>query len=510
MRSVARCLSVCALLTLAGCGGSTPAPPPPPVPVFTAQAGYPRMAAEIVDWMLARDPVHATSIGEHAYDTTLGSHFPGDLERARRDARALLTRLTAVNRPTLALADALDHRVLEYGLRRRLLELEQIGTWQRDPALYVDIAAGGTLGLLDPDVGLEPAGAARALGARWRDAPGLFRAARQNLDRDRVPVLFARRATERAAELAAWFDGERPPHWRAALESQPATVQAMRVAEASVDSFAAWIADLAPTTTGGFRIGSDALRQLILYSRHVDLTLAEIDALNRQALRDYREWMERVALEMDPMRPPAAIIDSMLAARENEWRVLPPLMMLGTNERSVSRVRLAIPPAGLNEAWTHFMDLAAVESEAAASADRLAAIRRALHAHALLNATIQLHAGNTSLEEAALQLQSQAFLPREAARIEAERIAHDPGYGLIALDRMQMMALRASMRAQHAGAFDERRFAQELLDLQLPVPLAAEAMLGHEPGSLLVVGRRTPGVPEAPRLLSPDGAPGPR
>jgi hypothetical protein len=65
---------------------------------------------------------------------------------------------------------------------------------------------------------------------------------------------------------------------------------------------------------------------------------------------------------------------------------------------------------------------------------------------------------------------------------------------------MQLFALREQLRAQRGGDVDAA-FAQEFLALGLPFTLAAEAMLGREPVSLLVPGQRTPGVPEPPRLL---------
>lgn len=487
-------------VALAGCGGSTAPPAPPPVPVFGAQAGFPRVSAEIIDWLLARDPVHATSIGEHAHDTTLGAHFPGDLERARLDARALLTRLAQINRPTLERPQYFDHRVLEHALRAELLDLEVLGGWQRDPVRYVDLVSRGTIGLLDPALGLDPEGAVQSLAARWSDVPLVFRAARQNLDAQRVPALAVREATARANELGSWFGSAHADAWRASISAEPGADRAMQLARASIDSFTVWLADLAPRTTGGFRLGSEALRSLIEYRHHVDLPLAEIDALNRQALTDYREWMDRVALDLDPLRPPEAIVDSMVAARTDEWQLLPPVMSLGA-ATAATRARRAAPPAGFGNAWAHYMDLAAVENESTPNADRLAALRRAIHAHALLHATLQLHAGSATLDEVALQLESQAFLPREAARAEAERVARDPLYGMIAFDRMLIFALRDVLRAERAGEFDEQRFAQELLDLRLPVPLAAEALLGREPDGLLVPGRRTPGVPEPPSVL---------
>jgi hypothetical protein len=112
-----------------------------------------------------------------------------------------------------------------------------------------------------------------------------------------------------------------------------------------------------------------------------------------------------------------------------------------------------------------------------------------------------LHAGDATIDGVAQDIASIAMIDFESARREAERIAHDPGAGLVALGRMQLFVLRERMRAEDGGDFDSAAFADEVLALGLPITLAAEAMLGRAPGPLLVRGARTPGVPEPPRLL---------
>ena len=86
----------------AGCGGPERPPPRPTLPVFSAQGGYPLVSAEILEREQTRNPARATAIGEHAHDRELAAVFPADLDRARRDAHALLTRLSDVHRPVLA------------------------------------------------------------------------------------------------------------------------------------------------------------------------------------------------------------------------------------------------------------------------------------------------------------------------------------------------------------------------------------------------------------------------
>lgn len=110
-----------------------------------------------------------------------------------------------------------------------------------------------------------------------------------------------------------------------------------------------------------------------------------------------------------------------------------------------------------------------------------------------------MHAGDATLDRAAEDIATIAHIGRDEARREAERLAYDPAYGLPALGRMQLFALREQLRAERGGGIDAT-FAQSMLASALPFRMAAEAALGREPGRLLAPDQRTPGVPEPPRL----------
>ena len=488
---------------LAACGGSPPPAAPPPVPTFGAQSGYARVSGEVLDWYFARHPAIATSLGEHAYDTTLGAYFAGDLERAKRDARALLTRLETVNRPTLAREDYFDHRLLEYALRGELLDLEEIGGWQRDPVRYVHQVSTGTYALLGSDfeggVGVE------SMIERWRRVPLLFRAARQNLVAAEVPPLFVRQAIEAGRGVSQLLDRSVPTVAAPGLAGLSAARRAewdaaRRLAIASTDSFVTWLErDFGPRATGDFRLGADALERYLLYVHHEAVDLEQLQQINRQAIAEHGEWLERVALELDPLTHPRQLVASIIASDPDAGLVLPPsdhyLIAPESRARRATSAHLVLDPLG------QFLELSATDSEAMDGRARVIAIRRALHAHALVHAMIMLHAGNGTIDAVTEDVANIAMVDRERARQDVERVAYDPGYALVGVGRMELFALREQLRVQAGGSFDPNDFTTRLLDLGLPVPLAAEALLGHEPQPMLVAGRRTPGIPEPPRRL---------
>ncbi|HUF12387.1 MAG TPA: DUF885 family protein [Longimicrobiales bacterium] len=496
---------------LAACGGPAAPPTPPPVPVFSAQSGFARVASEFLDAHEAAHPVDATRAGSHAHDARLPSVFPGDLERRSLDVRAYLTRLEGVSPRTLRGADAVDYRLIDHALRAELLDLEEVGGWRRDPARYAALARDGTsplvLGRFAP---LEER--MRSMAGRWHETPMLLRAARQNLDASLVPGLLADHAADVARATRAFIADDVP----VAVDAQGLArvdVRALneweaarRRAVASLDSFTVWLErDLAARAAGDFRLGSHLLQRTLLYRHHLDIPLGELYALNRQAIDEYREWMGRVAMTVDPMRRPHVIIDSLTAAVRGGSELIPPRLapppIAPEGSSARSRVRALLAPTALAESWLHYTDLTALSDPAIDDATRLAGIRRALHGHALLHAMLTLHSGEASLEEAARDFASIALVDLDFAERETRRVAIDPGAAVPAIGRMQIFALRDRLRAERRGAFDEEAFERDLIGLGLPVPLAAAAMLGREPGPLLVTGVRTPGLPPLPGPL---------
>lgn len=589
---------------LAACGGPAPSPPPPPVPTFSPQAGYSRIADEFLAWYLAENPVRATALGVHDHDARMPSLFAGDLQRQAHALRGYLTRLQGVNRQVLQGDAYFDHRVLEYALRAELLDLEEIGSWQRDPMRYNGVISSGTASLVQrPFAPLETR--MRSMTSRWREVPQVLRAARQNLDPARVPPLLAERAIEGTRGTIRYLSDDVP----ASLEAQgfarvDASVRAeweaaRRTAIASTDSFVVWLErELAPRAAGDLRLGPDLLRRVLLYREHVDIPLAELDALNRRAIEDYGEWMDWVALHHDPLRHPESIVDSISASHPTAEELIPAArdMMAGARDfvvaagivtlpsdelptvretppyarsgfasmdaagpfetgataayynitnvdpawtrgqqeqhltyfswdgllgitihevmpghfvqrlhgpRIPTRVRRIFMPATFTEGWAHYteqmmLDEGFRDHDAGA---RLAQIRRALQRHARWHATLALHATDATIEEAARDFSDIALFEPFPALRETQRAAWDPTYLHYALGRMQIFALRERVRQEMGGSFDLRAFHDRLLALGLPLPLAAEAMLGRETAPLLVVGARTPGVPEPPRAL---------
>ena len=142
------------------------------------EIAFARLADEILADNFAFQPLNAVGLGVHQYD---GKFY--DFRRASIDAEAarlhaFRTRLDALDTGKLSAATALDFRLLHLQVDNALFQIEEAGTYDKNPMTYA--------GALDVNVYLKRdfaplADRLRSIVAIERQVPALFAAAHENL-----------------------------------------------------------------------------------------------------------------------------------------------------------------------------------------------------------------------------------------------------------------------------------------------------------------------------------------
>ncbi len=265
------------------------------------------LAADFLDWYYEARPIRATNLGIHHHDAKLPDWSEQGVARRAAELNDWLDRLSVIDREKLTGDRYYDHRILEYAMRARLLELEEVRAWKRNPMHYVSTAAGSISSLSDRDFApLEDR--VSSMIARMRGLPGLLQAARENLDD--VPALWVEIAMRNGRGLVSFLADDLP----AALADQglddvPAESknELERERNASIESltqFVTWLeSDLAPRAEGDFRLGRDLFERKLRYEEHVDLSADELRDVNESAIRYYKDWVGREAARIDSTLP---------------------------------------------------------------------------------------------------------------------------------------------------------------------------------------------------------------
>ncbi|NIM00385.1 MAG: DUF885 family protein [Acidobacteria bacterium] len=292
-----RFLALCLACTVsAACGGGDA--------VHPDRQRFEDLAQEFLPWYLSLDPVRATELGVHDWDNRLPDLSRETIAITVDAWRGWLIRLEEIPREHLRGDAYFDHRVLEYGIRAALLELEEVAAWRRNPNHYNSLAARGVATLIDREFAPLDVRVA-ALRGRLGQLPSLLAAARDNLHD--VPPVWVDLALRNVAGTASFLQNDVPDSLALqGLERLPDdTVVGLQEdlgrAVEEVRRFETWLRDeLRPRAHGEFRLGPDLFRRKLLYEEHFDIDLEALRRMNEEAIADYRAWVEREAERVDP------------------------------------------------------------------------------------------------------------------------------------------------------------------------------------------------------------------
>lgn len=268
-----------AMLLLSACGAERP-------PAFE------ELTREFVFTTLAMSPVTATGAGYHVHqgvrlDELLDDYSEAALARQRLWYRAFRQRLLRdVDLAALSAEQQADFEIIRNEIDWKLLELEAIRNYQRNPTLYVELI--GTA-LFDPFVReyAPKAERFRHIIARLRRVPALLEQARANLTS--APEVWNRVAREENEGNIALIDRTlreaAPPELRAAFD------EAAGPAVAALRGFNEWLAGELSRRPADWRLGAE------LYRRKFRHALAT-DASPESVLADAEAMLEKVRAEM--------------------------------------------------------------------------------------------------------------------------------------------------------------------------------------------------------------------
>ncbi|MBT8401794.1 MAG: DUF885 domain-containing protein [Rhodothermia bacterium] len=272
-----------------------------------SSAEFDDLATSFLDWYYEARPITATNLGIHTYDGKLPDWSEQGVASRAAEFRGWLDRLSEIDRERLTGERYFDHRILEYAIRARLLELEEVCDWKRNPMKYVSTAASSISSLSDRDFApLEDR--ISSMVARMKDIPALLETAKDNLDD--VPPLWVEIATRNGRGVVSFLDKDLP----AALADQGLADMPSGLLDdfqmerknsiQSLSEFVSWLeSDLAPRADGDFRLGRDLFERKLRYEEHVDLTADQLRDVNEEAIAYYKDWVRREAARIDPDLP---------------------------------------------------------------------------------------------------------------------------------------------------------------------------------------------------------------
>ena len=267
--------------------------------------------AKLTDEILAENfnfqPLAAVGLGLHQFDGKFVDFRRSAIDAEIQRVKTFKTRLAALDAATLSAASALDYKLLRLGVDNNLLQLAEMGTYERNPITYA--------GALDVNVYLKRDFAPlpdrlRSIVAVERQVPALFAAARENLA-EVLPKPFIDLALDIAKGNADFLAHDLVDAVKDvkddALQAEFKTVNDKAAAE--LTAYADWLTKerLPKADEKGFALGEETYRKMLAASEAIDLPPAKILEIGLAELKREQGEFAAAAAVISPGKPPIEV-----------------------------------------------------------------------------------------------------------------------------------------------------------------------------------------------------------
>jgi uncharacterized protein (DUF885 family) len=268
-------------------------------------------------------PIAATDIGVHDYDSEVYDlSRDGQAKNAARLHKAL-DELTAIDPATLSSGDRDDREMLINSIKGKLLDIETIRYWQKDPDVYVSSATSAVFNLVHRDFA-PLADRLRSVIAREGQIPMLLATGKANIEHP--PRAFVDIAIRNVAGSIDFLKTGAPVAF-AAVEDRQLKREFMASNDSAIAAFENYKTyleqELKPKADGDFALGSDLFAKRMAYNEMVDIPPDRLLDMAYAQLHKDRDALSEAARKVDPTAPIEAVLKEIRAQHPTVDTLIP-------------------------------------------------------------------------------------------------------------------------------------------------------------------------------------------
>ncbi len=293
----------------AGSGCSNKAPQPGASESPAAAAALRQLADQYFDQVYFHyDPSSGTEAGLHQYDAQLEDYSRDAVDRETADLQRFEGKFNAVPAAQLDLTSQGDLELLLADIHSKLLSLNTIRLWEKDPDQYSSGISNSAFVLMERTFASSD-DRLRSLVAREKLMPAALQAAHQNLKNP--PRIYTEIALEQLPDIISFFQSDVPAAFKQAQNEQlkQEFSQVNGAVVAALQRYQTWLKkDVLPQSHGDFRYGADTFSKMLQYNEMVDTPLPRLLEIGYADLHKNQAEFNRIAKEIDPNRQPREIL----------------------------------------------------------------------------------------------------------------------------------------------------------------------------------------------------------
>ncbi len=260
---------------------------------------FDKLARDFMDEFPALDPVGATALGDHRFDSRLNEVSPEARAESREFYRNYLKRLDKIDPAQLSRPNQVDYALLKHELEGDLWSLDELQQWAWNPLVYTRLPGSAIYSLMARDFAPLPERLGHVT-ERLEQFPRLFPQIRATLQPNCVPPIHAETAIKQNRGVLSILDNLVKPNLAALPEDERARLQrAMAQARTVVEEHQKWLEEeLLPKARGDFRLGPELYEQKLAFMLKTPMSPEQIRTRAEQEMVRVRNEMYEVSKQV--------------------------------------------------------------------------------------------------------------------------------------------------------------------------------------------------------------------
>lgn len=272
------------------------------------QTAFNSLVDEYFDFYFQFHPTAGTQAGFHQYDGKLEDFSRPGMDAEIAGLLKFEKQFGSIQSKQLSQESAGDLEVLTSAIQGRLLELQNIQMWRKDPDVYISDLSYGVFLIMRRDFAPAP-DRLRSVISREREIPRVLEAAVQNISNS--PKVYTEVALQQMPDNIKFFQNDVPEAFRKVRD--PKLLAEFKASNnAAIEALSKYQdfmrKDLLPKSNGDFRLGAENFRKKLLYDEMVDIPLDRLLEIGYADLRRNQQQLKEVAAQIDPHRSPEAVL----------------------------------------------------------------------------------------------------------------------------------------------------------------------------------------------------------
>ena len=273
-----------------------------------SQADFDKLVNRYFDEYYRFNPSKATPDGFHQYDAQLEDYSLASIAAETRSLDRLLEEFERFPVEGLSAEEAADREMVIGKIRSRLLDIEKIRLWEKNPDEYSSNIASSAFDIMSRNFAPEEA-RLKSLVSREKQMPNALAQGRRNLRNP--PRVYTEVALDQLPGIVGFFKNDVPAAFREVkdrklLDEFHASNQQVIDALGEYQTFLK--KTVLPHSNGDFRIGAENYSDKLKYDEMVDLPLDKLLEIGYKNLRQNQQAFRDTAAKIDPRRTPQEIL----------------------------------------------------------------------------------------------------------------------------------------------------------------------------------------------------------